>query len=90
MIVKLTGRHIRAARGLIGWTAQDLADASQVGVATIRRAEAEDGPVRMIAGNVSALIRAFENQGVILIEENGGGAGARMKAPESGERGDGN
>jgi len=82
VIAKLTGRHIRAGRGLIGWTAQDLANASQVGVATIRRAEAEDGPVRMIAGNVSALIRALEKQGVVLIEENGGGSGARMKAPD--------
>ena len=36
----------------------------------------------MIAGNISALIRALEKQGVVLIEENGGGSGARMKAPD--------
>jgi hypothetical protein len=84
VIVKLTGRQLRAGRGLIGWTAQDLANASQVGVATIRRAEANDGPVRLIAANVSALIRALEEQGVVLIEENGGGAGARMRTPEPG------
>ena len=60
----------------------DLAKASLVGVATIRRAEVSDGPVRMIAGNISALVRALEEQGVQLIAENGGGAGARMQAPD--------
>ena len=82
MIAKLTGRQIRAGRGLLGWTAQDLATASSVGVATIRRAEVEHGPVRMIAGNASAIMRTFEQQGVELVPENGGGAGVRMRQPE--------
>lgn len=80
MSADLTGRQLRAARGLLGWTAQDLAVASKVGVATIRRAEASDGPVRMIAGNTAALIRTLEAEGVKLIPENGGGVGVRMKA----------
>jgi len=79
VIADLTGRQLRAARGLLGWTAQDLANASKVGVATIRRAEAGDGPVRMIPANTDALIRTLEAQGVMLISENGGGVGARMR-----------
>ena len=82
MIAKLTGRQIRAGRGLLGWTAQELARASRVGVATIRRAETEDGPVRMIAANADALVRTLALHGVELLPENGGGAGVRMKAPE--------
>ena len=35
----LTSAQIRAARALIRWSAQELADASSVGVTTIRRAE---------------------------------------------------
>lgn len=81
VIAKLTGRQIRAARGLLGWTAVELAEASKVGVATIRRAEAEDGPVRMIPANADALVRSLEAQGVAFISENGGGAGVRMQKP---------
>ena len=79
MIAKLTGRQIRAGRGLLGWTALDLAKASNVGVATIRRAESEDGLVRMIAANADTLVRTLEAHGVEFIPENGGGAGVRMR-----------
>lgn len=79
LIAKLTGRQIRAARGLVGWTAVDLAAASQVGVATIRRSEVDNGPVRMTSANAASLQRAFEDAGVEFIAENGGGAGVRMK-----------
>ncbi len=75
----MTGAQLRAARALLGWTAQQLADASNVGVATIRRAEVEDGPVRMIPANVAAIVRALDEAGVIYIEANGGGPGVRLK-----------
>ena len=77
----LTGRQIRAARALLGWSAQDLADKCKVGISTIRRTELEDGVVRMIAGNVDAVLRAFDAAGVELIKQNGGGDGVRMKEP---------
>jgi hypothetical protein len=38
----LTGAQIRAARSLIRWTAEDLAAASALSVATIRRAELKE------------------------------------------------
>ncbi len=75
----LTGRQMRAARALLGWSAQELADTSKVGVTTIRRTEVVDGPVRMIQGNVDAILRAFDAAGVEMILENGGGVGVRMK-----------
>jgi PAS domain-containing protein len=39
----LTGAQIRAARGLVKWSVQDLADASGLSPATIRRFESVDG-----------------------------------------------
>jgi len=80
----LTGRQMRAARALLGWSAQDLAAHSKVGVTTIRRTEVVNGPVRMIAGNVDAILRAFEAAGVELIDPNGGGDGVRMRRPQDG------
>lgn len=75
----ITGRQLRAARALLGWSAQQLADASKVGVATIRRVEPNDGPVNMIASTIAAVRRALEAGGVEFIAENGGGVGVRMR-----------
>ncbi len=70
---------MRAARALLGWSAMQLAEKSKVGVTTIRRTEVVDGPVRMIAGNVDAIVRALTAAGIELIPENGGGDGVRMR-----------
>ena len=77
----ITGEQIKAARALAGWSAQQLATASGVGVTTIRIAEAGRGTVRMMAANLAAIVRALDEAGVILISDNGGGAGARLKEP---------
>ena len=75
----LTSAQIRAARALIRWRAEDLARASAVGVATIRRAELAEGETSMTAPNDTAVRRALESAGVEFIDENGGGAGARLR-----------
>ena len=51
---------------------------SGVSLATIHRAESADGQTAMTLANASAIRRALENAGVELIEENGGGPGARL------------
>ncbi len=79
----LTGRQMRAARALLGWSAAKLAEMSKVGVATIRRVEPVDGPVSMIPSTAEAVRRALENGGVEFIPENGGGAGVRMRDREA-------
>ncbi len=70
---------MRAARALLRWTAERLAEASGVGLATIKRAEASDELVRMIPANAAAVRRALEAAGVEFIPENGGGAGVRLR-----------
>ncbi len=74
----MTGAQLRAARALIGWSAQELATASGVGVTTIRKNELTDGPVSMIRANVEVITRTLEKAGVQFIPANGGGAGVRM------------
>jgi transcriptional regulator with XRE-family HTH domain len=75
----MNGRQIRAARALIGWSAQDLANASSVGVATIRRAELKDRETGMTAPNIAAIRAALEVAGVLIIDENGEGPGVRLR-----------
>ena len=75
----LTGSQIRAARALLGWTAQDLAHRSAVSLRTIRRAELAERRTSMTAANDLMLRRALEAAGVEFIDENGGGAGVRHR-----------
>ena len=75
----LTSQQIRAARALLRWRAEDLARASAVGVATIRRAELAERETSMTAPNDMAVRRALEAAGVEFIDENGGGPGVRLR-----------
>ena len=77
----LTSAQIRAARALVRWRAQDLARESSVGIATIRRAELAIEETSMTAANDLAVRRALESAGVEFIDENGGGAGVRLRKP---------
>jgi hypothetical protein len=77
----LASAQIRAARALIRWSAEDLARASVVGVTTIRRAELTDSETSLTAANDLAIRRALEAAGVEFIEENGAGAGVRLRKP---------
>jgi len=77
----LTAAQIRAARALLRWSAADLAREASLGANTIRRAEIADGPTALTAANDLAIRRALEAAGVEFIEENGGGAGVRLRTP---------
>jgi len=77
----ITGSQLRAARALVRWSPDDLAERSRVAVATITRAEVEDGPVSVAAADARALRLALERAGVEFISENGGGAGVRFAMP---------
>jgi transcriptional regulator with XRE-family HTH domain len=77
----LTGAQIRAARALLRWRAEDLAENSAVGVATVRRAELTESATSMTAANDAAVRRALEAAGVDFIDQNGGGAGVRLSQP---------
>jgi transcriptional regulator with XRE-family HTH domain len=82
-LASLTSAQIRAARALLRWRAQDLARASSVGIATIRRAELAVDETSMTAANDQAVRRALESAGVEFIDENGGGAGVRLRKPST-------
>ena len=75
----LTSAQIRAARGLLRWSAEDLAREAALGLATVRRAEVAENETTMTAANDLAVRRALEAAGVEFIDENGGGPGVRLK-----------
>jgi transcriptional regulator with XRE-family HTH domain len=73
----LTPAQCRAARGLLDWTQQQLADQARVGVVTIRLLES--GQTLPRRATLDVITRAFESAGVELINPNGGGAGVRFR-----------
>ena len=75
----LISAQIRAARSLIRWTADDLASASALSVATIRRAELSERETVLTTANDLAIRRALEAAGVEFIDENGRGPGVCLK-----------
>jgi transcriptional regulator with XRE-family HTH domain len=73
----ISAAQLRAARGLIGWSQQDLAEKSEVGRATI--ADFESGKRTPYGTTLARLEEALVRAGVEFIPENGGGAGVRLR-----------
>ena len=77
-VVRMTPAQCRAARGLLGWTAADLARAASVSVFTIRNFEEE----RSVADPavVRLMRHAFEGAG-IRIDDAAVGRGVSLSDP---------
>lgn len=74
----ITPAQCRAARGLLDWTQDDLATATNgLGIVTVRQFEGEKTEPRKIT--LAAIRGALERAGVIFIPANGEGPGVRLK-----------
>ena len=73
----ITPEQCRAARGLLDWSQQELADRAGVGVVTVRQLEADTHQPRRATLNV--IKGCFEGACVEFIDENGGGPGVRLE-----------
>jgi transcriptional regulator with XRE-family HTH domain len=68
----------RAARGLLGWSQGELAEAAGLSHPTVKRFETGKG-ANVSADAVAKLRAALEAAGVIFVDENGEGAGVRLR-----------
>jgi transcriptional regulator with XRE-family HTH domain len=76
----LFAAQIRAARALLDWRQADLARAADVAITTIRRIEAQPGPVMGYVSTLLRLQQALEEAGVTFTDEDEtGGIGVRLK-----------
>lgn len=71
--------QLRAARALLGWNQEVLAESSGVGIATIRRIEGQSGRIRATSESVWALQSALEQAGVVFLAEGEGGLGPGVR-----------
>ncbi|MDE2182628.1 MAG: helix-turn-helix domain-containing protein [Alphaproteobacteria bacterium] len=75
----VTSRQIRAARALLGWTQQLLADRALVAVNTVRAIEA-DRPYPK-PDSVEAVHRALAKGGIVFLPNGTMGEGVRLARP---------
>lgn len=73
-----TPHQLRAARAILGLSQPEVASAAEVSSMTVKRAEGSGKPAAS-AEAVAAIRAALEAAGVDFIEENGGGAGVRLR-----------
>jgi transcriptional regulator with XRE-family HTH domain len=74
----------RAARGLLDWSQKRLAEKAEVGIVTIRQLEGMSQQPRR--ATLAVVRAALENAGVEFIDENGGGAGVRLRKAATNEK----
>jgi predicted transcriptional regulator len=77
-IMRYAGQ-LRAARALLGWNQDMLAESSGVGIATVRRLEGQSGRIRATSDSVWALQSALEKAGVVFISEDDAGLGPGVR-----------
>jgi transcriptional regulator with XRE-family HTH domain len=79
----ITVRQVKAARALLGWSQTDLASRSGISEPTIARLESAEGELGGREGTAEKIRKSLVTAGVEFIDENGGGAGVRLRKRQS-------
>ena len=70
---------MRAARGLLGWSQQELAKRARVGIATVKRFEGAEGRVRGAVDTLWRIQQTLQAEGIRFIDaDQTGGEGLRF------------
>src|SRR5688500_1180178 len=85
-IPKVSVRQVKAARALLGWSQERLAEKAGVSIPTVKRLEAEEGLLGGRSDTAEKIRSALEKAGIEFLEENGGGVGVRMRKVKHGAR----
>jgi transcriptional regulator with XRE-family HTH domain len=76
---QLSPEQCRAARGLLDWTQEELAEKANVSRSTIR--DFENGRHRLHLTTVAQVVTALEKGGALLIASGEAGPGVRLQKP---------
>ena len=76
-LIVITGRHIRAARALLGWAQNELSKRSRVALGTVRRMEGFDGAVSARTESLNRVVVTLEKAGVEFLDS--GSPGVRLR-----------
>jgi predicted transcriptional regulator len=81
VIFMITPRQIRAARALLGWSQQRLADKAIVSLNAIARLE--KGGVDSRISTVLAIQKALAKAGIEFLDADQKGEGVRLRSPKA-------
>jgi predicted transcriptional regulator len=81
VVSMITPRQIRAARALLGWSQQQLADKAIVSLNALARLE--KGIVDSRLSTVQAIQKALTKAGVEFLDADQKGEGVRLRRPKS-------
>lgn len=82
----LYSAQIRAARALLDWNRERLADAAGLGVSTVQRMEKGEGLATGHASSIWRLQAVLEVEGILfLAADDAGGPGVRFRVRSKGE-----
>lgn len=80
-VVVVSPAQLRAARGLLNWSVSQLAEATGLAMNTVRKAENARDFRSVYKPNAQLLRTTLEEAGVVFIDADDQGAGARLAAP---------
>jgi predicted transcriptional regulator len=78
-LILITGRHIRAARALLGWAQHELSKRSKVALGTVRRMEGFDGAVSARTESLNRVVVTLEKAGVEFLDSGSPGVRLRVR-----------
>ena len=81
--MNLTSEMVRAARALLRWGQEDLAEKAKVSLPTIKRIEKNPGPIPGRRETAAAIETAFAKAGVEFLFDRGEGVIRLKKARKS-------
>jgi predicted transcriptional regulator len=81
VVIMITPRQIRAARALLGWSQQQLADKAIVSLNAVTRME--KGKVDSRLSTLTAIERALTKAGVDFLPAGERGEGVRLRSPKA-------
>lgn len=80
-LIILSGKHLRGARGLLGWTQTELSRRAKVGIETVRRMERYEGPISARTETLLAVANALERAGIEFMNDDR--PGVRLSEPKA-------
>ena len=80
-LLRIQGRHVRAARALLNWTQSELARKADVAHGTIKKLERYNGAIKMRHDTVMRILECLERAGVEFLNEGSPGVRLKPKAP---------
>ena len=73
----ISAAQCKGARAMLGWSRRELADSAKVAERTL--IDFERGARRPYDRTLADIRSALEDAGILFIDENGGGAGVRLR-----------